>query len=156
MIKGNRCLMIFCGVLTVIFAATVLSGFAAGDNKVRFDEIDVHRINIVEPDGTLRMVLSNKARLPGVIIRGKEEHQEDRPYAGMLFYNNEGSENGGLVFGGHRNAKGEVVDSGGSLSFDKYDANQVVQFAGVDDHENRFGRLAVNESNAGGKSPPRV
>ncbi len=156
MINGNRCLMIYSGVLTVIFAATVLSGFAAGDKKIRFDEIEVHRINIVEPDGTLRMVLSNKARLPGVIIRGKEEHQEDRPYAGMLFYNNEGSENGGLVFGGHKNAKGEVVDSGGSLSFDKYDASQVVQLAGVDDHENRFAGLAVSESTAGGNSPRRV
>ena len=156
MINGNRCLMIYSGVLTIIFAATVLSGFAAGDKKVRFDEIEVHRINIVEPDGTLRMVLSNKARLPGVIIRGKEEHQEDRPYAGMLFYNNEGSENGGLVFGGHKNAKGEVVDSGGSLSFDKYDASQVVQLAGVDDHENRFAGLAVSESTAGGNSPRRV
>jgi len=156
MINGNRCLMIYSGVLTIIFAATVLSGFAAGDKKVRFDEIAVHRINIVEPDGTLRMVLSNKARLPGVIIRGKEEHQEDRPYAGMLFYNNEGSENGGLVFGGHKNAKGEVVDSGGSLSFDKYDASQVVQLAGVDDHENRFAGLAVSESTAGGNSPRRV
>jgi hypothetical protein len=156
MINGNRFLMIYSGVLTVIFAATVLSGFAAGDKKIRFDEIEVHRINIVEPDGTLRMVLSNKARLPGVIIRGKEEHQEDRPYAGMLFYNNEGSENGGLVFGGHKNAKGEVEDSGGSLSFDKYDASQVVQLAGVDDHENRFAGLAVSESAAGGNSPRRV
>jgi hypothetical protein len=156
MINGNRFLVIYSGVLTVVFAAIVLSGFSARDKKVRFDEIEVHRINIVEPDGTLRMVLSNKARLPGVIIRGKEEHQEDRPYAGMLFYNNEGSENGGLVFGGHKNAKGEIVDSGGSLSFDKYDASQVVQLAGVDDHENRFAGLAVSESTAGGNSPRRV
>src|SRR5258708_8337828 len=144
MINGNRCLVIYSGVLTVFFVATLLSGFAASDKRVRFDEIDVHRINIVEPDGTLRMVLSNKARLPGVIIRGKEEHQEDRPYAGMLFYNNEGSENGGLVFGGHKNAKGEVVDSGGSLSFDKKDARPVVQFARVDEHQNPFAGLAIN------------
>jgi hypothetical protein len=32
------------------------------------DEIQDHRIDIVEPDGTLRMVISNKARLPGVIV----------------------------------------------------------------------------------------
>ena len=31
----------------------------------------------------------------------------------MLFYNDEGTENGGLVFGGHRNANGDVVDAGG-------------------------------------------
>jgi len=156
MLNGNRFLVIYSGVLTIIFAAIVLSGFAAGGGNVRFDQIEVHRINVVEPDGTLRMVLSNKDKLPGVIIRGKEEHQEDRPYAGILFYNNEGSENGGLVFGGHKNAKGEVVDSGGSLSFDKYDASQVIQLAGVDDHENRFAGLSVSESDPGGKSPRRV
>jgi hypothetical protein len=152
MLNGNRCLLIY----SAAFAAIVLSGFAAGDKKIKFDQIEVQRINIVEPDGTLRMVVSNKAMLPGVIVRGKEEHQEDRPYAGMLFYNNEGSENGGLVFGGHKNAKGEIVDSGGSLSFDKYDASQVVQLAGVEDHENHFAGLAVSDSMAGGNSQRRV
>jgi hypothetical protein len=156
MLNGNRCLLVYSAVLTAAFAATVLGGFAAGDKKLKFDQIEVQRINIVEPDGTLRMVVSNKARLPGVIVRGKEEHQEDRPYAGMLFYNNEGSENGGLVFGGHKNAKGEIVDSGGSLSFDRYDASQVVQLAGIDDHENRFAGLAVSDSMAGGNSQRRV
>jgi len=156
MVNGNRFLVVYSGVLTVVFAATILSGFAADNKKVKFDEIEVHRINMVEPDGTLRMIISNKARLPGVIVRGKEEHQEDRPYAGMLFYNNEGSENGGLVFGGHKNAKGEIVDSGGSLSFDKYDASQVIQLAGVDDHENHFAGLSVSESYPGGRSPRRV
>ncbi|HVH50401.1 MAG TPA: hypothetical protein VM781_01945 [Candidatus Bathyarchaeia archaeon] len=156
MLNGNRCLLVYSAVLTAAFAATVLGGFAAGDKKIKFEQIEVQRINIVEPDGTLRMVVSNKARLPEVMVRGKEQHQEDRPYAGMLFYNNEGSENGGLVFGGHKNAKGEIVDSGGSLSFDKYDASQVVQLAGVDDRENRFAGLAVSDSTAGGNSQRRV
>src|SRR5258705_8761638 len=146
MLNGNRWLLIYSGVLTAVFAATILSGFAAGGKKVKFDEIEVQRINLVEPDGTLRMVVSNKARLPGVVVRGKEEHQEDRPYAGIVFYNNEGSENGGLVFGGHKNAKGEIVDSGGSLSFDKYgQGSQIVQLAGVDDKDNQFAGLAVND-----------
>jgi hypothetical protein len=59
---------------------------------------NVQRINVVEPDGTLRLVLSNHSRLPGVIVRGKERPFA-RPQAGMLFYNDEGTENGGLVFG---------------------------------------------------------
>ncbi len=65
----------------------------------------------------------------------------------MLFYNNEGAENGGLIFGGHRNEKGDVVDSGGSLTFDKYGASQIVQLAGVDDKDNKFAGLAVNDQN---------
>jgi hypothetical protein len=59
---------------------------------------------------------------------------------------NEGTENGGLVFGGHRNEKGEIVDSGGSLSFNKYgQASQIVQLVGVDDKDNKFAGLAVND-----------
>ena len=63
----------------------------------------------------------------------------------MLFYNNEGTENGGLIFGGHSNEKGEIVDSGVSLSFDKYgQPGQIVQLAGVYDKDNKFAGLAVN------------
>jgi hypothetical protein len=63
----------------------------------------------------------------------------------MIFYNDEGSENGGLIFGGRRNEIGEVVDSGGSLSFDKYGADQIVQLAGVDDKNDRFAGLSVSD-----------
>jgi hypothetical protein len=101
------------------------------------------------------MVLSNHARLPGIIMRGKEQ-AFPRPQAGMLFYNDEGSENGGLVFGGGKNAKGEVEDSGGSLSFDKYEANQIVQLAGMDDKEDRFAGLMVTDNPRAGDSRRRV
>lgn len=148
--RSQRFLVLYSGVLTAVFAITVLTGFASPKvKKTTFDEVDVHRINVREPDGTLRMVISNKARLPGVIVRGKEHPPEDRPQAGMLFYNDEGSENGGLIFGGRRNAKGEIVDSGGSLSFDRYGANQIVQLAGVDDKEDHIVGLFVTDSPGG-------
>jgi hypothetical protein len=102
--------------MTALLSILLLTGAA---KKTRFDEVTVQRINVVEPDGTLRMVISNHARLPGIIVHGKEKAFA-RPQAGMLFYDDEGSENGGLIFGGHRNAKGEIVDAGGSLSFDRF------------------------------------
>jgi hypothetical protein len=142
----------------VLPAALCAAGFAAGcfaSRTAKFDEITVQRIKLVEPDGTLRMFISNHARFPGIIVRGKEQAYE-RPQAGMLFYNDEGSENGGLVFGGHRNSKGEIVDSGGSLTFDKYDANQIVQLAGVDDKDDKFAGLMVGDSKPGGDSPTRI
>jgi hypothetical protein len=133
-------------VVTTLLAAFTLAGSAAVKVQ-RFDEIDVHRINVREPDGTLRMVVSNHARLPGVIVRGKENPPVDRPYAGMLFYNDEGTENGGLVFGGHRNANGEVVDSGVALSFDRYGASsQFVQLAGVQDSNNHIVGLTLSDT----------
>lgn len=143
---GRQFLVIYSAVLSTIFAVVMLTG-ASGHRSQSFDEIQVHRINVVEPNGTLRMVISDKDRLPPVIVKGKErpEMGEPRPQAGMLFYNDEGSENGGLIFGGHQNEKGEVVDAGGSLSFDRYGAGQVVQLAGVDDKDNRFAGLSVGD-----------
>ncbi len=52
-----------------------------------------------------------------------------------------------MIFSGCRNEKGEVVDSGGSLSFDKYADNQIVQLAGVDDKEDKFAGLIVSDNN---------
>jgi hypothetical protein len=151
-----RLLLIYNIILTAVLGAILLARVASAAPKPgAFDEITVHRINVVEPDGTLRMVISNHAKLPGIIIRGKER-AFDRPQAGMIFYNDDASETGGLIFGGHRNDKGEVVDSGGSLSFDKYDANQIVQLAGVDDKEDRFAGISVSDSPRAGESHRRV
>ncbi len=155
MFMSQRFLTIYSGVLTLVFAVTVFSGFSIGNKPANFDQINVHRINVVEPDGTLRMVISDHAKLPGIITRGKEQPFA-RPQAGMIFYNDEGSENGGLIIGGHRNANGEVVDSGGSLSFDKYGANQIVQLIGVDDREDRLAGLSVTDSLTGTDNRRRV
>ncbi len=119
-----RFLAIYSGVLTIAFAVVVLTGFAQSSHKQTFDEIDVHRINIVEQDGTLRMVISNKAAFPGIIIKGKETPHPDRSTAGMLFFNDEGTENGGLIFGGSKDKQGKVT-SYGHLSFDQYEQDQV-------------------------------
>ena len=143
--RRQRFLAVYSGALTLTFALTVLCGFSSWTKLETFDQINVHRINLIEPDGTLRMVISNHDKLPGIIVHGKE-HAFARPQAGMIFYNDEGSENGGLIFSGRRNEKGEVVDSGGSLTFDKYGENQIVQLAGVDDKEDKFAGLIVSDS----------
>lgn len=152
---GQRFLVIYSGVLTAAFALSMLAGFTRSPSAT-FDEINVHRINVREPDGTLRMVIADSAKLPGVIVKGKEQPKVDRPQAGMLFYNDEGSENGGLIFGGKRDAHGDVVDSGGSLSFDRYNANQVVQLLGVDDKDNSMAGLAVSDSKENGNGYRRI
>lgn len=82
---GQRFLTIYAGVLTVVFAATVLSGFALAPKKLSLDELDVQRINVREPDGTLRLVISDAATAPGIIIKGKEYPHPNRKTAGMIF-----------------------------------------------------------------------
>ncbi len=118
----QRLLLVYSGVLTAVLCVVLLAG-ATSTKKSSFDEIDVRQINLVEPDGTLRLVIADKANFPGLIVKGKE-YPHDRQTAGMLFFNDEGKENGGLIFGGSKDKEGKV-QSWGHLSFDQYMGDQV-------------------------------
>ena len=159
----TKILVLHSTVVTTLLAAFTLAGAAAARGQGsahQIDELDVHRINVRERDGTLRMVISNHERLPGVINRGKENPRNDRPFAGMLFYNDEGTENGGLVFGGRRDANGEVVDAGVALSFDRYgSSSQFVQLAGLQDSRNHIvglSRSSTRTAKSSTSSDPRA
>src|SRR3954462_4114552 len=75
----------YSSVITALFIGLVIGQLTAAPRIQRVDEIDVHRLNIRDADGTLRLVIANRARLPGVIVKGKEQPAIDRPQAGMLF-----------------------------------------------------------------------
>ncbi len=107
-------LAIYSGVLTVAFTSVVLLGARKSESNASFDQITVHRINVIEPDGTTRLVISDKAEFPGSYYHGKEYPRPDRDVTGMLFNNEEGTENGGLIFGGKKDQSG--VAGGTSVS----------------------------------------
>lgn len=120
----THCLLFaYSGVLTIVLCVVLLIGAASHKNTI-FDQIDVERINVVEPDGTVRLVISDKVYFPGLVIKGKE-YPYDRHTAGMIFFNDEGTENGGLIFGGMKNKDGQP-ESYGHLSFDKYMGDQLM------------------------------
>lgn len=139
---SQRFLMIYSGVLTVVFAFVMLGGSRPADKKASFEEIDVKRINVIEPDGTLRLVISDKAHLPGIIIKGKEYPHPNRKTAGVLFFDEEGTENGGLSFGGMKDKDGKV-ESSGHLSFDQYMQDQVFTIDAEESEGKRQSRLAI-------------
>jgi hypothetical protein len=128
-------------IYTWLTAITLLLGViawgqAAAERKVTgFVEIDVQRINVREPDGTLRMTISNSATAPGLIFKGTEHPFPNRQAAGILFFNDEGTENGGLLYGGAK--KGQNVSSGGHLSFDQYEQDQVISLDQTEEHGRR-------------------
>ena len=140
--SSPRFLAIYSGVLTIAFAVVVLTGFTESRQKQVFDEITVHRINVVEPDGTLRMTISSKANFPGIIIKGKETPHPTRSSAGMLFFNDEGTENGGLIFGGRKDKDGKVT-SYGHLSFDQYEQDQVFSIDTDQENQQRSSQLRM-------------
>ena len=107
------------------------------------DRLEVERIDVREPDGTLRMVLSSTAAAPGVYIKGVEHPHPDRKSAGILFYNDEGTENGGLIFGGEK--KDGQVSSYGHLSFDQYEQDQVISIDGGQDGRQRIAGITFSD-----------
>lgn len=123
-------LPVYAGVLTAVFALSVITGFTR-PRSARFDTIDVERINLREPDGTLRLVLSNRAQFPGLYFDNTEYEHPNRSTAGMLFFNDEGTEQGGLIFGGETDADGNV-SAYGHLSFDQYEQDQVLTLSTAD------------------------
>lgn len=124
LLSSPRFLLVYSGVLTIAVVAALLMGAASMLRSAKFDTLTVHRINVVEPDGTLRMVISDKASFPGAIFHGRE-YKHPRPAAGLLFFNDEGTEDGGLVYGGGKDKDGKVSNHG-HLSFDNYDQDQTL------------------------------
>jgi hypothetical protein len=130
----QRVLLAYSGVLTIVLCVVLLAG--ANSKKSSFDEIEVKRINLIEPDGTVRLVIADKANFPGLIVKGKE-YPYDRNTAGMLFFDDEGTENGGLIFGGAKGKDGKL-ESWGHLSFDQYQGDQVMVLEGGESEGQRY------------------
>lgn len=121
---SQRFLVVYSATVTLAFGIVTLCGFASYKGKTTFDEIDVHRINVVEPDGTLRMAISNQNSAPGAMVKGREYPHPDRQAAGILFYDNEGTETGGLIYGSTLGKDGRLEEANVHLSFDQYMQDQ--------------------------------
>ncbi|MFC6591323.1 hypothetical protein ACFP81_04365 [Deinococcus lacus] len=95
--NSNRYLAVYAALLTLAFGTLLLT---SGATKTTLDVLDVQRINVREPDGTIRYVISNSAQVPNGIVDGKELPKHREAYAGSFFYNEEGTELGGLRYSG--------------------------------------------------------
>jgi hypothetical protein len=95
----------------------------------KFERVDVENLNIVDKDGNIKMTLFSRDSIPAAIIDGKDilpGHRSDWPISGIMFYNGEGDECGGLIFGSERDENGSY-SSFASLTFDQYKQDEVVQ-----------------------------
>lgn len=122
----------------VVSATLIVVLLFAAFSPARFDEINVERINVVERDGTLRLVIANRERSPAPVIRGKSFGFPGGRRAGLIFYNQEGTESGGLITGGRRLPDGTYYQAL-SLTFDRFDQDQVLALQ----HNDENGRIAT-------------
>ncbi|MGE7603527.1 hypothetical protein ACQKL5_13730 [Peribacillus sp. NPDC097675] len=91
--------------------------------------LELEKLNIVDENGTIRMSLFNNENIPPAFMDGIDilpGHRQNDPIAGLMFYNKEGDECGGLIYGNDIDENGKVT-AGASLTFDQYKQDQVVQ-----------------------------
>ena len=108
---------------SLILVVLCTAAFHQTTTTQKFDEITVGRMNVVDADGKLRLVISNKDRQHPGMMDGKLI-ERPRPVAGLLFFNEEGDEVGGLTFTG-REVNGERRANAG-IMFDQFKQDQTI------------------------------
>lgn len=123
--RDVRILKVYAVLSTAaILALGTLGMTSSRVDRQHFEEIDVERVNVVEADGRLRMVLSNEERQhPGIVDGDTVPRDHARP-AGILFFNHRGDEAGGLVVG--RNGAPDGTGHFVSFTMDKSRHDQTV------------------------------
>lgn len=116
-------LRLYTILVTISLPVLVLVSATArqGAQSREFGEITVHRINVVEPDGTLKMVISNSALMhPGVIGGDTLLPGRVRP-AGITFFDDRGDEMGGIGL------TGDNEHRWGGLLFDQINNDETLR-----------------------------
>jgi hypothetical protein len=143
-LSNPKFLTVYSGVLTITFAVVVL-GTASGIRNQKFGIITARRINIVEPDGTVRLTISNRADFPGAWNRKKEYPRPDRrEAAGMLFMSEEGTEQGGFIWGASQLPDG-TIQNHGHLSLDQYEENQIFAIDAGQEGNDKFSQITMSD-----------
>ena len=143
--SDNRFLKGYAHGATTLAIALSVMAFRQSRNA-KFDTIDVQRINVVEADGRLRMTLSGHDKLPDPVIGGKSyplRSGDGGRGAGVIFFNDEGNEDGGLTFNGRKTADGYIAGAG--LTFDQFNQDETVTLSYHDQNGAREAGLDIQD-----------
>jgi hypothetical protein len=141
-----RFLSIYAIVSSILLFIALFLIFRIESNSKNLivEELTAKRINIVEPNGQPRLVLSNVAKSPANLNHGKPFGIPGGNRGGLIFYDDEATECGGLVFSGRKDSSGKYFASG-HFSFDQYNQNQVLYLQYLDDNGERKTGLYVDD-----------
>jgi hypothetical protein len=92
-VRDIRWLKVYAVATTLALAVVALTAAKSPNTQ---SELTVERINIVDPSGVSRLVISNAEHFPLPKLGGKEYPRAVHP-AGIVFYDAKGSEVGGLA-----------------------------------------------------------
>lgn len=98
-----RRLKALLGAMAVAGSTGALIAATGPSRDAEFGTITAERVNIVEPDGVFRAVLTNGSRSPGPMKEariGAPEGKRNFPFGGLILYDQAGQEQGGMGTGG--------------------------------------------------------
>jgi hypothetical protein len=117
--------------LLMVVADSLFSLSAQPNQRQRFTELDVERINVVEADGTVKLVIANRQRAPDQVTDGQSRpRSEANKSPGITFFDDAGDEAGGPSAGRH-------------LLFDQHRGDQVIGLQSTETEKGRMASLMV-------------
>ena len=134
-----RVLQAYAVASLAVAAFVSITAFTRQTSTQRIDELTVQRLNVVDANGTLRFVLSNKDRMHPGVMDGVMINRP-RPVAGMLFFNDEGDEVGGLTYSG-TDDNGRRANAG--IMFDQLKQDQTIGISYSENNGQRSAGLQV-------------
>jgi hypothetical protein len=134
-----RVLQLYAAASFAVAAFLSFTAFTQSNSTQRIEELTVQRLNVVDVNGTLRFVLSNKDRMHPGVLDGVTINRP-RPVAGMLFFNDEGDEVGGLTYTGTDDG-GRRANAG--IMFDQLKQDQTVGISYSENNGQRSAGLQV-------------
>lgn len=127
-----RFLKRYAVIVTMLLVIFLFSAFALRSDYSAVEEITARRINMVDSDGKVRVILAG------------EFPKSRADMAGLIFNNPDGSEAGGLGYRGKRDKDGRV-EAGSILTFDQYGSDQVVSLGYSQTGDQKVLGLTVND-----------
>ena len=156
--RDVRWLKLYAGALPLAVGVMSVAAFTRSEFRAAhasFDVIDVERINVREPNGNYRLVISNRPRSIGPIYKNKPFGYEGGGRPGLIFFNDEGTENGGLTFTGSsctngklatgRNCKPGEYAASTHMSFDQFNSDQVLNLDYAEENGLRRTGISVDD-----------
>ncbi|MEM8771729.1 MAG: hypothetical protein AAGD92_08775 [Pseudomonadota bacterium] len=84
------------GVLITLYLPEADARKPDAPGDAHFKKLTVERIDLVDTDGTLRLAVGNRAHPPAARYRGKVYERSIDDFVGMVFYEADGEETGGM------------------------------------------------------------
>lgn len=120
----NHLVFGWLALISVAVAFVAVEQAGSAPRVATFEQIDVQRINVLEPDGKPRVIISNRKLFPGLYWGGKEYRHHSRDTGGFLFFNQLGDEVGGMTFDADK--EGDNWQASAGLTFDQFQQDQTV------------------------------